>query len=209
MSNKPYDWTHGSSYFGPEERGRGLKQTEGSEGYEETLGFKAEDLEGKKVLDLGSGPKERLSKDLQNRGITVDLVAINPDLGIWSTARRDLIIEPYWEKKSIAAVGQALPFKTGTFDEVLALYSVSWYTSPEDDENEEAAKLWAKEIVRVLKKGGKARIFPVSKWPKRDEQRFRDIFTGLGVEITINELDSGLKRAIITKQVGIQEYSKN
>lgn len=204
MSKELHNWERGSTYETPEEGGRGLSETEWSAGYEEILGFDAKELEGKKVLDLGSGAKERLSKDLQDRGIGVDLVAVNPDLVDWF-ARTDIVRESHWEKKSVAAVGQALPFEGDTFDEVLALASVSWYTSPEDEGKQEAAKLWASEIVRVLKEGGKARIYPVSKGDEQNEHPFRDIFSGLGVQIEIEEWTPGQKRAIITKQVEFQD----
>ncbi len=134
--------------------GRSLKD------YEQDLGFKKEDLNTKEVLDLGSGESERLARELKSNGITANVVSLNPDYVVESYERYRKAYEnfPGREKgKSVAAIGQNLPFKDESFDAIFALWSISEYLQKED-ELEKAFR----EVYRVLKPGGTARISPFS-----------------------------------------------
>ncbi len=143
---------------GTSDRGGRERDIEDYEGY---LGFKKESLEGKIVLDLGSGEQELLSQDLKNSGINAKVFHINPDYSLEKKFREKVLENPEWQKRSIGAVGQELPFKNETFDEIFALYSVTVFADPVYD-NPEAAKKWMREITRVLKPGGEIRIAPIS-----------------------------------------------
>lgn len=125
------------------------------EDYKKMLGFDERSLEGKTVLDLGSGSYEKLSRDLKKAGIKTNVVALNPDY-VLDKYRRIIRNQSHWEKQSIAGVGQALPFKDETFDVILGLESITFY----EDALHEAgnARAWSREVARVLKEGGEARL---------------------------------------------------
>jgi len=141
------EWHSGTTFRGGRER-----DLEDYEGY---LGFKREDLNGKTVLDIGSGESELFSRQLKESGINAQVVSLNPDL-ISDSYRQEIKKINDWQKKAVAGIGQELPFKNKSFDNVLALYSVAVFSSPSI--NPEAAEHWMNEIVRVLKPGGEARI---------------------------------------------------
>ncbi len=129
--------------------GRGLEE------YEGILGFNRKDLDGKTVLDLGSGQLERLSKELKQQGINANVVSLNPDYAL-KKYRQIIKRQEDWQRKSVAGVGQALPFNDESFNYIVGLESVTLY---EDALHEPvAAKAWAKEVARVLKPGGIARL---------------------------------------------------
>jgi len=142
---------------GPEE-GRSLEK------YEEILGFKKEDLEGKVVLDLGSGPGARFAKDLERSGVRAEVVSLSPDyvderhrklLKITLSERLKKLVglEEVNQKANIAATAENLPFKDESFDKILALFSVSSWSASR-------YKQWLPEIMRILKSGGDVRIGP-------------------------------------------------
>lgn len=125
------------------------------EDYKEYLGFDEKELEGKRVLDLGSGSLEKLARDLKQVGINASVIALNPDYIL--KKYRDIIKnQPHWKRKSVAGVGQALPFQDASFDVILGLESVTLYEDALHEAN--SAKAWAREIARVLKPGGEARL---------------------------------------------------
>src|SRR3989344_3752335 len=134
--------------------GRSLEQ------YEYELQFDRRELEGKTVLDLGSGLQALLDKSLKKAGIHATVISLSPD---YSNEEHRKFLEPTrWEKfkavikderaepLAVAGVGEQLPFKDESFDEVLALASVSAYS--------ERYQEFLSEICRVLKNGGIARI---------------------------------------------------
>ncbi len=125
--------------------------------YEETLGIHREDLRDRKILDLGSGLFESLGKDLEREGITTNVVSLNPDLAQDSLLRS--FRDPNSERSAVAALAQQLPFKNESFDLVVGLESVTRYVDPGTHLGD--AKKWASEIVRVLKYGGEARLWPI------------------------------------------------
>ena len=123
--------------------------------YKEFLGFNEKELEGKTVLDLGSGSQEKLTRDLREAGIKANVVSLNPDYTI-PKYRKIINRQEDCQKKSIASVAQALPFKDSSFDLILGLESITMYEDAlEKPLNAEA---WSKEIARVLKPGGEARL---------------------------------------------------
>ncbi|HEV7423812.1 MAG TPA: methyltransferase domain-containing protein, partial [Candidatus Paceibacterota bacterium] len=111
--------------------------------YKEFLDFDEKDLEGKTVLDLGSGSQEKLTRNLQEAGIEAKVVSLNPDYSI-PKYRRIINSQEDWQRKSVASVAQDLPFRDNTFDFILGLESVTMY---EDAfEKPLSAEAWSREI---------------------------------------------------------------
>lgn len=146
----------GTINSGPE-KGRSLRS------YEEMLGFRKEDLIGKTVLDLGAGPGALFSKELKASGIDADVISFSPDFS--DQKERDRLAPTMSERISkllvlekaegvggaVAGVAQQMPFKDGSFDKVLALFSVTTWAMGD-------YRIWLPEIVRTLKSGGEARM---------------------------------------------------
>jgi ubiquinone/menaquinone biosynthesis C-methylase UbiE len=156
--------------------------------YEKFLGFQRDELSGKTVIDLGSGPTERFSRELKESGIDVNVISINPDYKS-EKQRKEIVTNPEWQKKSVAAIGQELPFQDNSIDEVLGLYSVSWYA---DTEFEQVLP----EVYRVLKPGGVARIGPfiAERLSKDFEKNWKRILseTNLHMEETDERWEEGV-----------------
>jgi ubiquinone/menaquinone biosynthesis C-methylase UbiE len=139
-------WFEGTTNMSVPKEGRGLEE------YEKSLGFRRDEIIGKVVLDLGSGPTERLSREMKEHNLGATVISLNPDYKD-QDFRAPAVENSAWQKASVAALGQALPFADSSFDEVLALYSVSHYVDHMDDV--------LREIYRVLKPDGVARIAPI------------------------------------------------
>lgn len=121
------------------------------EDYEEWLGFKREDLSGKKVLDLGSHKEKTLETDLKNSGIQTEVISLSRDFAVQKpTEQTKTGITP------IAALAEELPFKNNSFDYILDLAGPSIYSTTFEDI---IKRLY--EEVRVLKPGGKS-IFVIN-----------------------------------------------
>lgn len=196
MVEKPPRFTKDSTQKGPE-GGRGL------EIYEKALGFKRKELEGKTVLDLGSGILEKFSRELAAEKIDANVVSLNPDY-IAEEYRKRIKQLPDWQKMSVAGLGEELPFKNGSFDFVFALSSITdWAHDP--------AKICA-EIVRVLKDGGSAHIGPIDLYPPTVEGDEDPDVTGMilsalkangvkNIQVEPNELGRGRGFIKATKEV--------
>lgn len=132
---------------------RGLKD------YLRLLEVSPEYLRGKKILDVGSGKTERFSKEAKEWG--ADVYSVNPEHRGRSqrekVKKRFLFFrDPRWQKKSVAAVAQELPFKDNSFDMVTSLSSVPFYII-----SEEGKRAAIREMTRVVKQGGEIFIAPV------------------------------------------------
>ncbi len=153
------------------------------------LSFKREEMNGKVILELGSGEKEALAADFADAGIKATVISLNPDFINNHEYREE--IQQVWDNQplikglSVGAIAQYLPFKNESVDEIFANHSLSACMAPW--RNKEGAKMWANEIARVLKKGGKARIYPVT--PKFfDKDGYTELFAiwkMLGLEVEI------------------------
>lgn len=130
-------------------------------------------MEGKTVVDLGSGLTERFSRELKNGGVNANVIALNPD---YSQRKFREIVQQQedWQKKSVAALGQALPFRDKSIDYILGYNSLTIYARP--DERPESAKKWALEIARVLKSGGEARLAPITQ-KEADDGLYKDMIS--------------------------------
>jgi ubiquinone/menaquinone biosynthesis C-methylase UbiE len=154
--------------------------------YKEFLNFDEKELNGKTVLDLGSGSQEKLTRNLKEAGVEAEVVSLNPDY-ILPKYRNIINNQEDWQKKSVAAVAQSLPFKDESFDVILGLESVAMY---EDAFKKPlSAQAWSKEIARVLKPGGEARLAELLGMgaEKRQEawQKIIELLKKLGLEAKI------------------------
>ncbi len=127
--------------------------------YEKELGIPVtKEFLGEKVLDLGSGEKTRFAKEAAKRGVQV--YSLNPNL---SYQKHRSILKKGLEKDEkeffTAGLAQELPFKSNVFDSVLSMWAVPYYIEKDQEEQETTLR----EIIRVLKPGGKAFLSPVFK----------------------------------------------
>ena len=131
------------------------------------LNLTADMLEGKKVLDIGSGTG-RFAKELKEAGINAEVISLDPVFAapeeksriqgdISGKLYRKLIQEtniPEVKKKTVAGVGEELPFRDNTFDLIIANKSLPAYgTKPQIDQ-------FFSEVFRVLKNDGEFRSSP-------------------------------------------------
>lgn len=162
----------------------------GLELYEDFLGFKRGELEGLKVLDLGTGETERFSRELKNSGIDATVINLNPDYSMEKT-RKTLGRALDRTKISVAATAQELPFKDESFDRALGLYSVTVFADPGPiGGNPEATKLWISEVNRVLKPGGEARFAPIAE-SDRLYKPYEDFLRQIGLKAEFQRITYG------------------
>jgi len=154
--------------------------------YKEFLGFDEKELTGKTVLDLGSGSQEKFARGLREAGIEAKVISLNPDYTI-PKYRRIINRQEDWQKKSVAAVAQFLPFGNDSFDYILGLESITMY---EDAlQKPLSAGAWSREIARVLRPGGEARLGEIlgmgGEKQQKAWQKIIKILQDLGLEAKI------------------------
>lgn len=154
------------------------------------FGFEPEDLRDKIILDVGSGRKETFSKQAAEYGAIV--YSISPSLKKWVARKfvKGLILpDKKWQRKSVAAKAQNIPFADESFDIVTALWSVPVYNVFSDMHQS------IKEMLRVLKPDGKLYISP--------KHFTLDLVEFLKSNYKIDRDDNGV--LIISKNVGSKE----
>jgi ubiquinone/menaquinone biosynthesis C-methylase UbiE len=137
------------------------------EEYAQFLDLTKEDLQKWQVIvDLGSGISQGLSYDLDKMGYKdKTVISIDPILGLLENpsnnlSQEDLInLRSNAQPNTVAGLAQELPLKDESADAILALFSVPRYLDKSDDINN-----FLDQVVRVLKPGGEARIYPISKY---------------------------------------------
>lgn len=136
--------------------------TRGLDDYADYLGFKPEDLVGKVILDVGSGPAIFAE---EAEAIGAEVVSLDPQPGTQSESMSDeerkQLLERISVGKIIPGIAQELPFADESFDMVTAMMSVPNYL-PSIESEKQLALL---EMARVLKPRGEARICPVLSVP--------------------------------------------
>jgi len=122
--------------------------------YLSLLGITEQDLRGL-VLDLGSGISELFSREAQKKGINV--ISVNPKLSekIYRSTSAPIEKDTSYERRVVAALAQALPFKNNCFDCVVSVYAVPFYVDSTD------LPIVFQEILRILKPGGRAFLSPI------------------------------------------------
>lgn len=144
------------------------------------LGLEARNLHGM-ILELGSGRSEKL-KDTPS--LPNDCKIISLGRGILDGHRpfiRNLRNKEGWDRNTIQADAESLPLDRGVFDFVISVDAIPLFLT-----SDPAIRTGFKEIWRVLKPGGEARLFPVN---VRDFTRAQDLFRGLGGEVTLQRVD--------------------
>jgi len=144
----------------------------------EDLGVSLEFLKGKKILDIGSGLNQ-FAQDLKQENL--DITSLDMFYTLTSEQREEVFSElspedseaikknldrMVAEDKGSHLVGgraESLPFIDGAFDVVLAEYSMPHYA-----ESRKNVQDFFFEVVRVLKSGGEARIYPMFIRPGRN-----------------------------------------
>lgn len=174
----------------------------GLKSYEDYLGFNGDDLNGKTVLDVGSGLTERFSREIKEAGINANVISLSP--GNSSERIRKIKKSSDWQEKSVGAIAQELPFKDESFDNVFGLYSITTIFSPKM--SPKGAQKWISETARVLKPGGEARLAPVGEFAGDEEVRlYDDLLSDLekqGLKCTIERValrDGVFFRLVIKK----------
>ncbi len=114
-----------------------------------SLGISEGDLRGT-VLDIGSGKDEHFSKVAAARGRR-GVISLNPTLV--TTVQRERVKSSLdagidWQRRSVAALAQNLPFRDESFDTIVSHYAVPLWIM-----GEETIVTVLKEVVRVLKPG--------------------------------------------------------
>lgn len=126
------------------------------EAYEKVLNLDSAKLQGKTILDLGSGASEEFKSGIRERKIDAEVISLNPSLGPDTQSGKDARLMSTKER-AVAGIAEKLPFKERTFDLVISVYAIPlWFPHGNTEINTQAFS----EITRVLKDGGEARIFP-------------------------------------------------
>lgn len=151
--------------------------------YEKIFDFNRNELEGMVVLDLGAGLENKFANGLKEAGIDADIISVSPDYadeGAASNARRPHAPDPFfhpldaakqaikWKlqigtefrkthKNLVAAIGQQLPFRDGSFEREYALHVFEHIPFSLEGE---ARQVFLLEMARVLRPGGFAKVGP-------------------------------------------------
>lgn len=136
-----------------------LKSDRGLESYIRYLRISEEDLEGKKILDLGSGPNSNFAKDVEEQIKETEVVSVDytfEDEDDIENQKQTIEEKDNDDLKQVKALFSKLPFKDNSFDIVVSAFAMPFYL--QDKERIEKA---IEEIIRVLENGGKAILGPV------------------------------------------------
>jgi SAM-dependent methyltransferase len=123
--------------------------------------FDMEKFKGKRILDLGSGPKGTWVNELRDNGI--DAVAVDPE-----------ILPNSSDSFLIRGNAQSIPLPSGSFDMVYSMTSVFSHNHIDKFSDQELVAA-LREVKRVLKDRGKARLGPFSSYITRQTERLRSL----------------------------------
>lgn len=167
------------------EGGRDLAQ------YERELMFRREDLAGKEILDLGTGPELRLSEGLKRAGIEAHVVSLSPDFS--EQQHRDRARSSAPDNDIVAGLGQRLPFRDGSFDVILAGYVVQHLR------NDKQLNDLILESARTLKSEGRAIIGPM--YDRLQAEPIPNIVNDRALQKRLNRLQARLSIVLISSEV--------
>ena len=141
--------------------------------YEKYLGPDAVDVQGKIFLNIGCGYRGIYEKNAVRNGAIV--YALSPYFAQKNRGGRDMLAAytrgvprgPSGKKGELYPVAafaeEELPLADSSVDRVLALYSVPLYihTGKNGEQADQAYQTLFSEIIRVLKSGGHASLYPI------------------------------------------------
>ncbi len=162
----------------PKERQSSRRQFEGSTDRRESsladyLGkfdLSEDELRGKKVLDIGSSVQAKFASEARDKGIEV--ISLNPEFASERIGMKMSMREK--GLAGVAALAQELPFPDNTFDREVSLHGVPGYLPEFVSEY----RLAFQEMIRTLKPGGEAKLFPVSD-KLAESQEFKSLLAEL------------------------------
>lgn len=128
-----------------------LKSDRGLANYEHYLRLETNDLAGKKILDLGSGPASGFATELEQQVPGARVISL--DYQFETPVDNDP--QPPIEK--IRGLFTKLPIADQSMDMIVSVGSMPLYLH-----NQAELEQAFKEVVRVLRKGGSARLGPVT-----------------------------------------------
>lgn len=132
----------------------------GLEFYLENLHLRAEDLVGKRILDFGSGKEAAFARDVAfGQMKNTKVVSFSPHFSK-AEYRKD-VKGAGGSVSAVAGIAQNMPFKDGSFDYVLGVWSVPFHLRiGTDDFAEMEVRKALSEALRILAPGGELRLFP-------------------------------------------------
>jgi SAM-dependent methyltransferase len=167
------DWNP-NSMVSSEERGLDF--------YFKRLNLRTEDLVGKKILDLGSGKEAAFASDIILKELqNTQVVSFSPHFSK-EEYRKDSK-EGENVVGAVAGIAQEMPFKDGSFDYVLGVWSVPFHLRiGKTDVAEVEVRKALGEAIRILAPGGELRLYP---FIDTDIESLRAVLPDQGIEYSI------------------------
>ena len=171
--------------------------------YLDDLGLSEADIKNKRVLDVGAGARTFASHCIRT-GINREIYSLKPRIGETYPEEEKEITAIIGEKekkeidsKTVKAVMENMPFKDQSMDLVLAENAMPGFDSEKGEEMRSSVQNSFDEIIRVLKPGGEARLYPIylneceqSRRPlvEEIEKKLAELRKNKNLEITIQEV---------------------
>jgi ubiquinone/menaquinone biosynthesis C-methylase UbiE len=124
--------------------------------YKKFLRFNESDIEGKKILDLGSGPESTFAEEVEEKMPNTKVTIFGFDADRVDRDDPSNEIEDNYPD-SVKGLFTKLPFEDASFDVVVSSAAMPLYLTKEEQVREAF-----REVVRVLKSGGRAFIAPIN-----------------------------------------------
>lgn len=152
--------------------------------YLERLNLRAEELVGKRILDLGSGKEAAFARDVMLKEMKdTQVVSFSPHFSK-EEYRKDLKGTGS-AVGAVAGIAQEMPFKNGSFDYVLGVWSVPFHLRiGKKDVAEVEVRKALGEAIRILAPGGELRLYP---FIDTDMESLRAILPDQGVEYSVEK----------------------
>jgi SAM-dependent methyltransferase len=132
------------------------------------LNLGREDLEDKKILDIGAG-LGKFAEGAAKENISNKIYSLEPFLSIakeeiisGTKEKTDYSAEALKAKeKMVAGIAEEMPFKENTFDLVLSLYAMPLYAI-----SKMSVLNFFRNIIKITKNGGEIRLYPINRTRK-------------------------------------------
>jgi len=154
----------------------------GLEAYLHIFGLTREDLDGKKVLDLGAGPTMQFSQDIKEANLDTSVAELSPDFIFDDIRHKALESNP--SANAVVGLGQELPFASESFDSVFIVHVL-------DHVSYEIMTRLLSEALRVTKKGGRVYCGPVYSYIRADlakDKNFKKFLNDTGIKLSQSDV---------------------